>query len=202
MNSLEVLIGHLSRLPGVGKKSASRIAHWLLKADRAFVQALGRLIMELPDRVKRCSRCGMYSDATLCEICSDPARDHRTICVVEQPSDVWAIEATHTYRGLYHVLHGAIAPLEGVRPEDLTIDALVRRLEREPVEEVIIATNPTVEGDTTALYLVRLLKDWGGKVSRLALGLPVGGDLEYADRVTLARALEGRQRISSGEGDG
>ena len=172
----------------------------LLKADRDFVQQLAREILDLKDKVQLCRVCGCYTEQQPCSFCTDPARDRTVLCVVEQPKDVQSIEATHEYRGLYHVLLGVISPIEGIGPEKLRIQSLIERVRREGIREVILATNPTVEGDTTALYLVNLLRgeqggDPGVSVSRLALGLPVGGDLEYADRLTLARAFLGRSSL-------
>jgi recombination protein RecR len=199
LDLLEKLTRSLSRLPGLGRKSASRIVHSLLKADREFVQELAREILDLKEKVQLCRICGCYTEEQPCALCSDPSRDRTQLCVVEQPKDVQSIEAIHEYRGLYHVLMGVISPIEGVGPEKLRIQSLVDRVRNEGIREVILATNPTVEGDTTALYLGSLLRgEWGGaaapgvSVSRLALGLPVGGDLEYADRLTLARAFLGR----------
>lgn len=195
MTGLDRLIAQLSRLPGVGKKSAGRIAYHLLKADRAFVERLADTISNLQDTVKKCSVCGNYTEQDPCPVCSDPGRERDLICVVEQPQDVHTIEQTGEYRGLYHVLGGAINPVEGVGPDNLSIGQLMRRIADGSVTEVIIATNPTVEGDTTALYLHRMLNERGIAVSRLASGLPVGGDLEYADRTTLARSLKSRTKM-------
>ncbi len=197
MTVLDTLVKHLSRLPGVGRKSALRIAYHLLAADEGFTTALAHDIMHLKERVRPCSVCGNYTEADPCDICSDPSRDRTTVCVVEQPQDIAVLETTREYRGLYHALTGVISPIDGIGPEDLTIGKLIERLHSGEVKEVILATNPTVEGDTTALYLVRLLEDRGVAVSRLALGLPVGGDLEYADRLTIARSLRGRTPLSS-----
>jgi recombination protein RecR len=192
MKSLDALVARLSKLPGIGKKSALRIAYYLLRADRNFAAGLAEAIAEVRCKVKPCSDCGNYTEEDPCPVCGDAGRDAGTLCVVEQPQDVAVLESTGEYRGLYHVLEGVISPLDGVGPEDLTIGRLVERIRRLQVKEVILATNPTVEGDTTALYLVKLFEDTDVKVSRLALGLPVGGDLEYADRLTLARSLRGR----------
>ncbi|TVQ35899.1 MAG: recombination protein RecR [Spirochaetaceae bacterium] len=198
MTVLDTLVKHLSRLPGVGRKSALRIAYHLLSADEAYNAALANDILHLKQRVRPCSICGNYTEADPCDICSDRSRDRTTICVVEQPQDIAVLETTREYRGLYHALTGVISPIDGVGPEDLTIGRLIERLHSGEVREVILATNPTVEGDTTALYLVRLLEQLGVTVTRLALGLPVGGDLEYADRLTIARSLRGRTPLSSG----
>jgi recombination protein RecR len=195
VNAIEELALSLSRLPGVGKKSATRIAYWMLKADQAYSGALATQILSLRDRVKVCRVCGTYAETDPCPLCLDSTRDRSLICVVEQPQDVSSIEASREYRGLFHVLGGVIAPLDGVGPEKLRIAGLVERLDSGEVKEVILAMNPTVEGDTTALYIQRLLKDREVAISRLASGLPVGGDLEYADRLTLARSLRGRVRL-------
>ena len=196
MTTLDRLIGHLGKLPGIGRKSASRIAYYLLKADQSYLDQLSTEISELKKRIRQCSECGNFTENDPCEICSNPSRDRSVVCVVEQSQDVQTIEQTNEYDGLYHVLTGVISPLDGVGPEDLTIDTLSARVRDESINEVIIATNPTVEGDATAMYLFRLLSDSGVSLSRLASGLPVGGDLEYADRVTLARSLKSRTRLS------
>lgn len=192
MTTLEQLIRHLSSLPGVGRKSASRIAYFLLKTDNAFVEQLSDEIGRLKERIRMCSICGNYTEIEPCEICSDPRREQSTICVVEQSQDIFTIESTNEYQGLFHVLTGVISPIDGVGPDNLTIDKLMNRIHPGGTKEVIIATNPTVEGDATAMFLVSLLKNRNVAVSRLASGLPVGGDLEYADRLTLARSLKGR----------
>ncbi len=192
MNALEELIRRLASLPGIGKKSAGRIAYHLLSADRSVAESLAESIRTLNDRIRRCSLCGRYTEADPCDICSDGGRDRSTVCVVEQPQDVEVMEASGEYRGLYHVLGGVISPMDGIGPDKLGVAGLLKRVDHDEIEEVILATNPTVEGDTTALYLVKLLQERGVKCSRLALGLPVGGDLEYADRLTIARSLRGR----------
>ncbi len=192
MNALEELAESFSRLPGIGKKSATRIAIHLLKADKGFVQRFSRQLLDLQEKIKPCSVCGSYTETDPCMICSNPARDRTLLCVVEQPQDVQTIEASREYHGLFHVLGGVISPLDGIGPEQLSIGRLVERVKTEEVTEVIIATNPTVEGDTTALYLQRILSSTGVTVTRLASGLPVGGDLEYADKLTLARSFRGR----------
>lgn len=197
MTILDSLTEQLSRLPGIGKKSALRIAYYLLQADSAYNERLATEIRELQSRIRRCSVCGNYTERDPCDICTDPSRDRSTVCVVEHPQDVAVLEASREYNGLYHVLGGVISPIDGVGPEDLSIASLIARVHEEGVTEVILATNPTVEGDTTALYLVRLLEERGVKTSRLALGLPVGGDIEYADRLTIARSLRGRTPLSS-----
>ncbi len=196
MTTLDLLIQNLTRLPGVGRKSASRIAYHLLKADAGYTETLAREIAELKSRIKSCSSCGNYTESDPCEICSDSRRDRTVICVVEQPQDIQTLDSTNEYHGLFHVLQGVLSPIDGIGPENLNIARLLSRVQREGAKEVIIATNPTVEGDTTALYLVKLLKETGVSVSRLASGLPVGGDLEYADRLTLARSLRGRTPLT------
>ncbi len=195
MTALERLIENLAKLPGLGKKSASRIAYFLLRADPTYVYSLSENLKNLKERMKPCPVCGNYTEEVPCRICTDSHRDRRILCVVEEPKDLLSVEMTHQYHGLYHVLMGAISPIDGVGPESLRIDSLLKRVREEDFREVILATNPTVEGDTTAVYLAGLLKELDVSVTRLALGLPVGGDLEYADRLTLARALEGRRRI-------
>ncbi|HHY94661.1 MAG TPA: recombination protein RecR [Firmicutes bacterium] len=188
------LIEELNRLPGVGPKTAQRLAFYLLRRPKDEVYALADAIREARDRVMLCSVCCNLTDADPCPICSAEGRDRGVICVVEDPRDVAAMERTREYRGLYHVLQGVISPLEGVGPEDLHIKELLNRMGDE-VREVILATNPDVEGEATALYLTKILRPLGVKVSRLAHGLPVGADLEYADELTLARALEGRREV-------
>jgi len=196
VTTLDLLIQNLTRLPGVGRKSAARIAYYLLKADAGYAETLSREIAELKSRIKSCSSCGNYTEIDPCEICSDLRRDRTVICVVEQPQDIQTIDSTNEFHGLFHVLQGVLSPIDGIGPENLNIARLLSRVQREGAKEVIIATNPTVEGDTTALYLVKLLKETGVAVSRLASGLPVGGDLEYADRLTLARSLRGRTPLT------
>lgn len=192
---VELLIEELNRLPGIGPKTASRLTFYLLRSPREQVQALAEAVGELQEKIVTCSACFNIAETSPCAICSDPQRDRALICVVEEPLDVLAIERTREYNGLYHVLHGAISPVEGVGPEDLRIAELVRRLRHHPVDEVILATNPNLEGESTAMYILRQLVPLDVRVSRLALGLPVGGDLEYADEVTLTRALEGRTEM-------
>jgi recombination protein RecR len=196
MKSLDTLVSRLSKLPGIGKKSAVRIAYYLLRSDASFSSALAEAIAGIRDKVKTCSDCGSYTEDDPCPVCADSGRDRRILCVVEQPQDIEALELTGEYRGLYHVLGGVISPLDGVGPMDLSIGRLMDRIKTLHIKEIILATNPTVEGDTTALYLVKLLENTDVKVSRLALGLPVGGDLEYADRLTLARSLRGRTLLT------
>ncbi|MGQ9532225.1 MAG: recombination mediator RecR [Desulfotomaculales bacterium] len=189
------LAEELGKLPGIGPKTAQRLAFYLLKADPAVVQNLARVLLETREAIRYCSRCCNFTDTDPCSLCRDPQRDHTILCVVEEPRDVAALEKAGSFRGLYHVLHGTISPLEGRGPEDLTVRALLARLEKAEVREVILATGADVEGDATALYLARLIKPLGLKVTRLAHGLPVGADLEYADGLTLSRALEGRQEV-------
>jgi recombination protein RecR len=195
VTALERMIENLAKLPGLGRKSASRIAYFLLRADLSYVQALASDLRELKDKTKPCPVCGNYTEEVPCRICSDSRRDRSTLCVVEEPKDLVSIEMTRQYNGLYHVLMGALSPIDGIGPDDLRVASLLERVRREGIREVILATNPTVEGDTTAVYLADRLKQLGAAVTRLALGLPVGGDLEYADRLTLARALEGRREM-------
>lgn len=182
-------------MPGIGVKSAQRLTYYLLRAPEQQVQALAEAIRELKAGTILCSRCANIGDADPCGICREPSRDATTICVVEEPLDLVAIERTGQYRGLYHVLHGVISPLDGIGPEDLKVRELLERLQSGAVQEVIIATNPSLEGEATAMYLHRLIAPLGIRVTRLARGLPMGADLEYADDITLARALEGRQEM-------
>jgi recombination protein RecR len=187
------LIDELGRLPGVGPKSAQRIAFYLLQADAGDVKRLVSALVEVKEKVRFCSICGNVAEAEQCRICLDPRRDLTYVCVVEEPKDVVAVERTREFRGRYHVLGGAISPIEGVGPDDLRIKELLTRLADGGVTEIIIATDPNLEGEATATYLARLLRPMDLKVTRLASGLPVGGDLEYADEVTLGRAFEGRR---------
>jgi recombination protein RecR len=189
------LIDELGRLPGVGPKSAQRIAFHLLAADPADVRRLAQTLIEVKDKVRFCTICGNVAEDTECRICRDPRRDLSTLCVVEESKDVVAIERTREFRGRYHVLGGAISPIEGIGPDDLRVKELLTRLADGTVTELIIATDPNLEGEATATYLARLIKPMGLAVTRLASGLPVGGDLEYADEVTLGRAFEGRRRL-------
>ncbi|GCE78042.1 recombination mediator RecR [Cellulomonas biazotea] len=195
--AVQDLIDELGRLPGVGPKSAQRIAFHILSADPADVRRLSDALVEVKRRVRFCEVCGNVAQEEQCRVCRDPRRSPATICVVEEPKDVVAIERTREFRGKYHVLGGAINPIAGVGPDDLRIAQLMSRLADGTVTEVILATDPNVEGEATATYLARLLVPMGLTVSRLASGLPVGGDLEYADEVTLGRAFEGRRRISA-----
>lgn len=192
---IQRLIDELARLPGIGRKSAQRLTFHLLHVEGADAERLGRAILELRAEIRLCSRCANVTGDEECSICRDPRRDSSMLCVVERAQDIPVLEQTRQFDGRYHVLGGAISPIEGIGPDQLNMKALVARIESEGVAEVIAATNPTVEGDTTALYLARLLKPLGVRVSRLASGLPVGGDLDYADEITLGRALAGRQEI-------
>ena len=192
---MQAMIDALSRLPGVGPKSAQRIAFHLLKTDREEVSRLTRAIDEARNSVRFCERCFNFSESAVCHICTDERRDGTALCVVEESRDVVALEKTGQFRGRYHVLLGAINPLEGVGPEHLKVRELLLRLEPESITEVILCLNPNTEGDVTTMYLARLLKPLGVKVTQLAMGLPVGGDLEYADEVTLGRALAGRREV-------
>jgi recombination protein RecR len=189
------LIDELGRLPGIGPKSAQRIAFHLVQADPADVARLVQVLAEVKDKIRFCELCGNVAEATLCRICGDSRRDQTAICVVEEPKDVAAIERTREFRGRYHVLGGAISPMDGIGPEDLRIRELMTRLADGGIVEVIIATDPNIAGEATATYLTRTLAPLGIRVTRLASGLPVGGDLEYADEVTLGRAFEGRRTV-------
>lgn len=195
--AVQDLIDELGRLPGVGPKSAQRIAFHLLQADSEDVTRLVTALSEVKAKVRFCEECGNVAQAERCRICADPRRDRSAICVVEEPKDVVAIERTREFRGTYHVLGGAISPIDGIGPDDLRVRELMQRLASGDVQEVIIATDPNLEGEATATYLSRLLRDVGVTVTRLASGLPVGGDLEYADEVTLGRAFEGRRRVDA-----
>jgi recombination protein RecR len=192
---LDRLINNFSRLPGIGKKSAARIAYWLLETDRGYIDSFSKDLGEIRDHIVRCRECGNYAESDLCEVCDSPVRDRTLMCVVEQSRDVATVEATGEFRGLYHVLHGVLSPLDGVGPEELGLGKMRSRIKSEGVTEVIVATNPTLEGDSTALYIMRMLSENGIRVSRIASGLPVGGDMEYADKLSVARALRARQSL-------
>ena len=196
MNAFEELSNNFSRLPGIGKKSAVRMVNWLLRQDPAFIQRFAQNLGTLQERIKHCSVCGTWTESDPCPICSNPIRDKTQICVVEQPQDVSTIEAHGEYKGLYHVLGGLIKPLEGIGPAQLAIQPLLNRIKDEAITEIIIATNPTVEGDTTALYINKVITELNlsssPKVTRLATGIPVGGDLEYIDKRTLSLSFRGR----------
>ena len=193
--SVQRLIDEFSRLPGIGPKSASRLTYFLLRGDGQQPRDLAQALIELKERTRFCSVCFNITEADPCPVCADPSRSNGLICVVEEPLDVLAIERTGQFKGRYHVLHGALSPVEGVGPEDLRIRELIARVKAEPVREVILATNVSLEGEATAMYVQKQLAPLGPKVTRLARGLPVGGDLEYADETTLARALEGRSEM-------
>jgi recombination protein RecR len=193
--AVQDLIDELGRLPGVGPKSAQRIAFHLLATESVDVERLAATLLRVKNEVKFCTICGNVSEADVCRICSDARRDPSVICVVEEPKDVVAVERTREFRGRYHVLGGAISPIDGVGPDDLRIRELMVRLRDDSITELILATDPNLEGEATATYLARMVKDMGITVTRLASGLPVGGDLEYADEVTLGRAFSGRRRV-------
>jgi recombination protein RecR len=194
---VQSLVDELGRLPGIGPKSAQRIAFYLLKAAPEDAHRLARAIVEAKERVSWCRRCFNFAEGELCVYCRDDRRDSTLLCVVEEPRDIVAVERTQEYRGRYHVLLGAISPIEGIGPDQLKVKELLARVNNEGVKEVILATNPNIEGEATAMYLARLLKPLGLRVTRIASGLPVGGDLEYADEVTLGRALEGRREVDA-----
>ncbi|MGV3622676.1 MAG: recombination mediator RecR [Archangium sp.] len=197
-DAINRLVAQLAKLPGIGEKTAQRLAFHVLRSPPEYARGLAAALTEVVDRVKLCSRCFSLHDGpegTVCGYCSDTRRDDRSLCVVEGIADELAIERTREFRGRYHVLHGVLSPLEGIGPEQLRIKELILRLQDAPIEEVIVATNPDVEGEATALYLTRLLKPIGVRVSRLAQGIPMGGDLEYADQATLARALAARRDL-------
>lgn len=196
MTALEELIKLIKKLPGMGDKSASRLAYHLIKTEDSYNKALGTAIAELKDKIHPCPECGCYTEKELCDYCASPARDRSLLCVVEDPQDVLSIASSGAYNGLFHVLGGAIDPLNGIGPANLTFQELLDRIDRLCPSEIIIATNPTEEGDTTALYIQHLLKDRPGLVlSRPSSGLPIGGDLGYADKLTLSRSLRGRVKL-------
>lgn len=193
--SVSILIEELHKLPGIGPKSAQRLAYYLLRASRAEAESLAQAILQVKQKVIFCSRCYNITETEPCVVCTNPGRDQSKICVVEEPLDILALERTGEYKGLYHVLHGALSPMDGLGPEELKIGELLARLQTNSVEEVILATNPNLEGEATAMYLHRLIAPLGVRVTHLAHGLPVGGDLEYADAITLTRAIQGRQAM-------
>jgi len=195
MNALDELIQSLSRLPGLGKKSAKRIAYHLLQSDESLSARIADQIVHLKSRIHFCKVCGNFTEDDLCPICKDPRRDKTLVCVVEQAQDIQTIEASQEFNGLYHVLHGVLSPLDGVGPEKLNLANLFDRIQNQNITELILATNPTLEGDTTALYIKHLVNSQNILLSRLALGMPIGGDLEYTDRLTVARSLKGRTRL-------
>lgn len=189
------LIDEFSKMPGIGPKTAQRLAFYILKNSSERVASLAKAILEAKEKVKHCSICGNITDQEVCEICQNINRDKSIICVVEKVRDLIAIENTGEYKGLYHVLEGAISPLDGIEPENLKIDSLLKRLKTEKIKEIILATNPNIEGEVTASYLNRLIEPLNVKVTRIAYGVPIGGSLEFADEVTLTQALMGRQKI-------
>ena len=197
--ALQKLIDELGKLPGVGPKSAQRIAFHLIKLPEQDALSLANAIQEAKQKVRFCEKCFNMSDEAICEICSDTQRDSSLVCVVEEPRDIIALERTREYKGLYHVLQGVINPIDGIGPEQLKIRELLERLKGHTLQEVILCTNPNIEGEATAMYLAKLIEPLGIQVSRIASGLPVGGDLEYADELTLGRALEGRRKITADE---
>ena len=192
---LENLVEQFEKMPGIGHKTAQRLAYYVLNLSKTQAEELAGAVLDAHKKIHYCSKCCNLTDKELCPVCASPLRDNSVICVVETPRDATAVENTHEFKGVYHVLHGAISPLNDIGPDNLTIKQLVARLSDDTVKEDIMATNPTVEGDATALYISKLLKPMGVKVTRLAYGIPVGGDLEYADEYTLAKALEGRNEI-------
>jgi recombination protein RecR len=192
---IQELVDELARLPGIGPKSAQRLAFWLVKAPAEDAKRLAAALVNAKEKISFCRECGNVAEGDLCRICKDPSRDATVICVVEEPKDAATIEKASIVKGRYHILGGAISPLDGVGPEDLSVQELLDRVERDHVTEVILATNPNLEGNATAMYVAAMLKPIGIRVTRLASGLPVGGDLEYADEVTLSQALEGRREM-------
>jgi len=192
---LQRLIDEFRRLPGIGQKSAQRLAFYVLRSPRDQAAALAAALTDVKDNLGICAECNNISDAELCPYCRDPNRDRSSICVVEEPHSILSVETTRSFNGLYHVLHGAISPLRGIGPEQLRIKGLLDRIAKEDVKEVILANNPTVEGEATAVYLSRLLKPLGIKVTRIAMGIPVGSDLEFADEVTMLKSLENRREM-------
>jgi recombination protein RecR len=192
---LQDLIAQFQRLPGIGAKSAQRLAFFVLRSSSEDVRRLSDALLLVKDRVAHCSICSNITDTDPCAYCSSPTRNQALICVVEDPQNVTAIEKTREFKGVYHVLMGALSPLQGVGPDDLKIKGLLARVERGPVEEVVLATNPNVEGEATAIYLARLLKPLGVRVTRIAMGVPVGSDLEYADEITMGKAMAGRREV-------
>jgi recombination protein RecR len=192
---IDQLIEALTKLPGIGRKTASRLAFHILRSSSSEAKELAKAILDVKEKIRLCSVCFNLTDEMLCGICQDERRSRDTLCVVEGPNDLIAIENTGTFHGRYHVLHGALTPLEGIGPEDLKVKELMERLHREKIAEVILATNPTVEGGATALYLTELIKPLGLRITRIAYGIPMGGEIEYADGMTLSKALEGRREI-------
>ncbi len=192
---VETLIRNLTRLPGIGEKSATRLALHMLRASREEMEALARAIVDVKQRIRTCSQCFNFAEDELCPICKDPARRTELLCVVEEPGDLMAIEGSQGFQGLFHVLQGVLSPLDGIGPEELRIAELVERIRKGGFQEVVVATNPSVEGEATSLYIAQLLRPFGVRVTRIAYGLPAGGDLQYADRLTLGKALENRREV-------
>ena len=192
---LEILVEQFAKLPGIGRKTATRLAFHVLNSSKEEAQAFAKAIVNAKEQVKLCKICQNITDAETCALCESPKRDNSVICVTESPKDVISIEKTNEYHGLYHVLHGAISPMDNIGPNDIKIPELLERLKDDTVKEVIMATNPTIEGEATAMYIAKLIKPFGIKVTRIAHGIPVGGDLEYADEITLTRAMEGRREM-------
>ncbi len=192
---LDRLIDELKRLPGVGQKSAQRIAFHIERSSRQEAERLTRAVLDVKDRIRLCSQCNNLTEQDPCAICSSPNRDHSVVCVVESPYNVPGVERTREFRGIYHVLHGALSPIDGIGPEDLKLKNLLERLKGGTVEEIIVATNPNVQGEATAVYLSKLLRPLGVKVTRIAMGIPVGSELDLADEVTMLKAIEGRREI-------
>ena len=192
---LEILIEQFAKLPGIGKKTATRLAFHVLNSSKEDATAFANAITNAKEQVKLCKICQNITDSETCALCESPKRDNSVICVTESPKDVISIEKTNEYHGLYHVLHGAISPMDNIGPNDIKIPELLERLKDDTVKEVIMATNPTIEGEATAMYIAKLIKPFGIKVTRIAHGIPVGGDLEYADEITLTRAMEGRREM-------
>jgi len=193
--SIQNLINHISRLPGIGEKTAERLALHILRGSRQEAEQLANSILNIKDRVKLCSRCFALSDSDICSLCSDPARDPLFLCVVEQPADMVAVEKSGAFRGMYHILSGALSPMNGIGPEDIRIRELIARVEKDQVKEVLLATGTNVEGEATASYIAQILEKYHIQVTRIASGVPMGGDLKYVDQVTLKRALETRHAL-------
>jgi recombination protein RecR len=194
--AIDRLIEEFNKLPGIGKKTAQRLTYYLLKVSVEDAMALADAISEIKEKITFCSECSNLTEVDPCAICSDPKRDNRFLCVIEEPSDVGPIERTGTYRGLYHILMGVISPLDGIGPDDLTTARLIERIKKGSFQEVILATNPTREGEATASYIAKILRPLGVRITRIARGLPMGGDIEYADEVTLSEAMDGRRELT------
>ena len=190
------LINNLAKFPGLGRKSATRIAYFLLRTDLSFVRSLAKDMVSLRDQIHPCNTCGYYTESDICVVCLDPNRDSSLICVVEQSQDIESIESTGDFKGRYHVLMGVLSPLDGIGPEDLQISSLIKRIKNDDIREIIVATNPTVEGEATAALLAEKMKELGVKTYQLAHGFPIGSDIEYSDRLTISSALRGKTRIS------